>query len=169
MFDWVKGCRQASPWLCVGVGVCWCRGVLVLVLVSYICRTVWNRGLFLAHPTYWHKSSASDNAQISSFWEVWWASVQYGSHRTCLLLIPRAQRYVVTFRFGFLRALFSYAVEASTFGSLTLYRDTKFIIGFDFAVILSSPTSCCVLFDIASRLLVELKWLMFNKHKRWFH
>ena len=37
------------------------------------------------------------------------------------------------------------------------------------AVTLSSPASSCVLFDIASRLLMELKWLMLNKHKRWFH
>ena len=49
------------------------------------------------------------------------------------------------------------AVEASTFGSLTLYRETQLIIGFDFAVTLSSPASSCVLFDIASRLLMELK------------
>ena len=41
------------------------------------------------------------------------------------------------------------AVEASTFGSLTLYRETKFIIGFDFAVTLASPAASCVLFDIA--------------------
>ena len=27
----------------------------------------------------------------------------------------------------------------------------------------------CVLFDIVSRLLMEVKWLMLNKHKRWFH
>ena len=27
----------------------------------------------------------------------------------------------------------------------------------------------CVLFDTTSRQLVELKWLMLNKHKRWFH
>ena len=33
-----------------------------------------------------------------------------------------------------------------------LYRETKFIIGFDFAVTLSSPASSCVLSDIASRL-----------------
>ena len=58
------------------------------------------------------------------------------------------------------------AVEASTF---TLYRETKFIIGFDFAVTLSSPASSCVLFDIGSRPLMELKWLMLNKQKRWFH
>ena len=56
------------------------------------------------------------------------------------------------------------AVEASTFGSLTLYRETKFIIGFDFVVTLSSPASS---FDIALHLLMELKWLMLNKHKRW--
>ena len=50
-----------------------------------------------------------------------------------------------------------------------MHRETKFIIGFDFAVALSSPASSCVLFDITSRQLVELKWLMLNKHKRWFH
>ena len=58
------------------------------------------------------------------------------------------------------------AVEASTFGSLTRYRDTKFVIGFDFGVTLSSPASFCVLFNIASHMLTELKWLMLNKHKR---
>ena len=72
--------------------------------------------------------------------------------------------YVLTFRFGF--PGLSDAVEASTFGSLTLYRETKFIIGFDFAETLSSPASSCVLFDIASRLLMELKWMMLNKHNR---
>ena len=51
------------------------------------------------------------------------------------------------------------AVEASTLGFLTLHRETKFIIGFDFAVTLSSPASSCVLFDITSRQLVELKCL----------
>ena len=43
------------------------------------------------------------------------------------------------------------------------------IIGFDFAVILSSPDSFCVLFDITSEQSAELKWLMLRKHKRWFH
>ena len=62
-----------------------------------------------------------------------------------------------------------HAVEASTIGSLTRHLDTKFIIGFDFAVTLSSPASFCVLFDIDLRQLMELKWLMLNKHKRWFH
>ena len=57
------------------------------------------------------------------------------------------------------------AVEASTSALLTLHRGTKLIIGFDFAVTLSSPASSCVLFDITSRQLVELKWLLLNKHK----
>ena len=64
---------------------------------------------------------------------------------------------------------FSDAVEASTVGSLTRHLDAKFIIGVDFAVTLSSPASSCVLFDIALHLLMELKWLMLNIHKRWFH
>ena len=38
---------------------------------------------------------------------------------------------------------FSDAVEASTVGSLTRYLDTKFVIGFDFAVTLSSSASSC--------------------------
>ena len=64
---------------------------------------------------------------------------------------------------------FSDAVETSTFGSLTRHRETKFITGFDFAVTLSSPASSCVLSDITSRRLMELKWLMLYKHKRWSH
>ena len=41
------------------------------------------------------------------------------------------------------------------FGFLVLHRETKFIIGFDFAVTLSSPASSCVLFDITSRQSVR--------------
>ena len=39
------------------------------------------------------------------------------------------------------------AVEASTSGVLSLHRETKFIIGFDFAVTLSSPESFSVFFS----------------------
>ena len=39
----------------------------------------------------------------------------------------------------------------------------RLIIGLDFAVTLSSPDSCCVLFDITSEQLIELKWLILNK------
>ena len=61
------------------------------------------------------------------------------------------------------------AVEASKLGFLMLYRETKCIIGFDFAVTLSSLAPSCVLFDITSRQLVELKWTMLDRHQRWFH
>ena len=56
--------------------------------------------------------------------------------------------------------MLSDAVEASTSGVLSLHRETTFIIGIDFAVNLSSPESFCVLFDITSEPLVELKWLL---------
>ena len=55
-----------------------------------------------------------------------------------MLLSSRAQRKL-TFMSGFLRL--SDAVEGSTSGVLSLHRETKFIIGFDFAVTLSSPES----------------------------
>ena len=58
------------------------------------------------------------------------------------------------------------AVEDSADGVLSPHRATKFIIGFDFAVTLSSPDSFCVLFDITSEHSAELKWPMLNKHKR---
>ena len=58
------------------------------------------------------------------------------------------------------------AVETSTFGSLKRYRETKLLIGFDFAVTLSSPESFCVLLDITSEQLIEMKWLMFNKTQK---
>ena len=73
-----------------------------------------------------------------------------------MLLSLRAQKKL-TFMSGFHRL--SDAVVASTLGVLALHRETKFIIGFDFAVTLSSPESFCVLFDITSEQSVELKWL----------
>ena len=42
----------------------------------------------------------------------------------------------------------------------------KLIIGFDFAVTLSSPDSSCVLFDINSEQSVELKWLIFKQTQK---
>ena len=83
--------------------------------------------------------------------------------RSMMLLSLRAQKRL-TFVSGFHRL--SDAVDGSTSRVRSLHRETKFIIGFDFAVTLSSPASSGVLFDIASRLLMELKWLMLNKHKR---
>ena len=75
----------------------------------------------------------------------------------------RAQRYL-TF-ISFFPSFFD-AVEGSTSRVLSLHRETKFIIGFVFAVTLSSPESFCVLFDITSELSVELKWLMLDKRKK---
>ena len=83
-----------------------------------------------------------------------------------MLLNSRAQRKL-TFMSGF--PGLSDAVEGSASGPVTRHRETKFIIGFDFAVTLSSPESFCVLFDITSEPSVELKWLMVNKHQRSFH
>ena len=61
------------------------------------------------------------------------------------------------------------AVDDRAGGGLSMLRAIKLIIGLDFAVTLSSPDSFCVLFDITSEHSAELKWLMLNKHKRWFH
>ena len=58
------------------------------------------------------------------------------------------------------------AVESSTSRVLSLHRETKFIIVFDFPVTFSSPESFSFLFDITSEQLVELKWLMLNKHNK---
>ena len=50
-------------------------------------------------------------------------------------------------------------------GALSLLRATKFIIGLDFAVTLSSPESFCVLFAIPSEQSAQLKWLMLKNTK----
>ena len=93
------------------------------------------------------------------FWVAWWVRIQR-------VLSLRTQRSL-TFVSGF--PGLSDAVEDSAAGVVSLHRATKFIIGFDFAVTLSSPEYYCVLFDITSEHSAELKWLMLNKHKRWFH
>ena len=45
----------------------------------------------------------------------------------------------------------------------------RFIIGLDFAVTRSPPESCWDRFAIVSEHTVELKWLILNKHNKWFH
>ena len=45
----------------------------------------------------------------------------------------------------------------------------RFIIVLDFAVTRSSPDSCWARFAIAAVQAVELKWLILNKHNKWFH
>ena len=81
-------------------------------------------------------------------------------------LIPRAQKYLTCIS-GF--PGFPMQSRQARSDPLRCIARQKFIIGFDFPLTLSSPASSCVLFDTTSRQLVELKWLMLNKHKRWFH
>ena len=45
----------------------------------------------------------------------------------------------------------------------------RFIIGREFAVTRSSPEFCWDRFAIVSEHAVELKWLILNKHNKWFH
>ena len=80
-----------------------------------------------------------------------------------MLLSPRAQNFVDC-HVWFLPGL-SASVEANTLGFFSLHRETKFIIGFDFALTLLSLASLCVLFDITSRQMVELKWRILNTQK----
>ena len=46
---------------------------------------------------------------------------------------------------------------------------SRLIIGLNFAVTRSSPESCWSLFAIVSEQTEELKWLILNKHNKWFH
>ena len=60
-----------------------------------------------------------------------------------------------------------HAVEASTSGVLSLHRDTKFIIGFDFSVILLLHLNIfAFFFDITSGQLVKLKRLMLKQTQK---
>ena len=61
------------------------------------------------------------------------------------------------------------AEEGSTTGVLSLHRETKFIIGFDFAVTLSPPDCSCVFFWHHFRTLFWTGMANVFEHKRWFH
>ena len=70
------------------------------------------------------------------------------------------------------------AIGPCTVEELVAACETKFNVGFDFATILSSPFSSCILFAIVSgkpaelkvwMQQIELKWLMLNKWRRLFH
>ena len=61
------------------------------------------------------------------------------------------------------------ALELGAVGELAAERETRFNVGFDFATILSSPVPCCILFDISSGQLAELKVLILNRWRRLFH
>ena len=82
-------------------------------------------------------------------------------------LLYRTPQFADSEEFDF-RVWFS-AVEYSTTGILSLHGPTKFIIGLDLAVILSSPDPFWARFAIAAVQAVELKWLILNKVNKWFH
>ena len=58
------------------------------------------------------------------------------------------------------------ALELGAVEELATVCETRFNVGFDFATILSSPVPCCILFDIASVQLAELKLLILNRWRR---
>ena len=99
-----------------------------------------------------------------SFWIVRWASAHHWSLRSWLLLIPRAQRYFLTLRFSFpqdFRCSRGKHVRIPHVVSRDQIHHRLW-----FCSDLSSPPSSCVLFDIASRQLMELKWLLLNKKQK---
>ena len=105
---------------------------------------------------------------IVPLWWVWWARQQYGSLRTCLLHIPRAQRYYSYFQIrctpGFqmqsrqarLDPLHGISVpnSSSTLILLWLFLHLHLLVFFSTSL---------------WHLLLELKWLMLSKHHKWFH
>ena len=57
------------------------------------------------------------------------------------------------------------ALELCAVEDLATVFETRFIVGVDFATILSSLVTRGILFEIPLGQLPELKWLMLNKHK----
>ena len=77
-------------------------------------------------------------------WIAWWAGAH---HRSPVLRCCSVHELRGISLSNLIFPRLSVAVEASTSGSLSLHRETKFIIGFDFAVTLSSPESFFVFFS----------------------
>ena len=78
---------------------------IIQSISSSLMTNLSSTGLTVLAPTF-HQISHSWRGPLFvnvPFWVFLWASAQYGSPRTCLLHIKRAQRYL-TFRFGSLRA-----------------------------------------------------------------
>ena len=55
-----------------------------------------------------------------------------------------------------------YEIRTLLAGELATERGTSFNVDFDFATVLSSLVPCCILFDIDSEQLAELKMLILN-------
>ena len=87
------------------------------------------------------RSPCSIFHQFIPFWVAWWVNVFNWS--PCSLKL----QFAVSGKIDFCLVLpgLSDVVEGGTSGVFSLLRETKFIIGFDFAVTLSSPESFCVL------------------------
>ena len=101
------------------------------------------------------------------FWIVWWASITG-------LPVP------VCRTFNELRGAFwlsdlvfprlSDAIETSTFGSLTRYRNTKYSSSALILLWLFLHLHLLVFFSTSLQdYWWNCKWLMLNKHRRWFH
>ena len=120
--------------------------------------------------------SWEDQALSTFHWVACWVCAFNGSVMVVLVICVTANN-------GFLRSVILFSLHSQrtlTFISLSslgflmqkmteLRAPLHLIIGLDFAVTLSSPDSSCVIVDITSEQSVELKWLMLNKQKRWFH
>ena len=86
---------------------------------------------------------------------------------TCLLHIKRAQRYVLTFRFGPHPGFQMQSTQARSdpLHGISIPNSSSALILWLFLHL----HLLVFFFDIALTLLMELKWLMLNRHKRWFH
>ena len=105
-----------------------------------------------------------------------------GGTRRCVLIVFSRYRSPCALPIRMTGALSTHglfdAVGLGTVEELVAACVTRFNVGFDFATILSSPFSSCILFAIVSRQLVELefweqqiklKWMMLKKWRRLFH
>ena len=61
------------------------------------------------------------------------------------------------------------ALQLSAVGELVTERGMRFNDDFDFVTFLSSPVPRCILFDVTSGQLAELKMLLLNKSRRFVH
>ena len=91
-------------------------------------------------------------------WAIWWVNVLNNLVFRHWSVNPRARRQLI----------FISDSSQVFWCNRDKHRETKFIISFCFAVTLSPSDSFSVLFDFTLEQLVELEWLMFNRHKRWF-
>ena len=61
------------------------------------------------------------------------------------------------------------ALQLCVVEELATVFETRFNVGLDFAIILSSRVLSCILFDTVWGQVAELKMLILNEQRRWFH